>query len=659
MGFFKDKFLNSISRRFVVLILLVSSGVTVVITAVQLYWDYRVDLIRIEERIAQIERSNLDSLTNAVWVSNQESITLQLEGILKQPDMQYLKVIEGDKTIAFVGEPKSQNIITRSFSLRYPYNDRDLELGHLYVVVSLEGVYRRLFNKVLVILGSQGVKTFIVSFFIILIFHFLVARHLEALSKYARALPGYGGGKGNFALDRKRRFDGSEDELDLLIRSFNTMTENLKAHEQALQQSHDRLEVRVAERTTELRHTNEELQKAESHLRVLVDTVFDGVISIDIDGIIRSYSPAAERIFQYSEAEVIGLKVESLMPEPYHSEHDGYIEHYLDTGIAKVMGAKREVQGQRKDKTTFPMDLALGESMVGGERVFVATIRDITLRKQQDQALSDAKEQAEAANKAKSEFLSSMSHELRTPLNGILGFAQLLEYDPKEPLSATQLEYVEHILQAGRHLHELINEILDLAKIEAGRIDLECEPLNPVEIISECLGLMSTLAEKNNIQLTDMSEEWVNPIFVLADYTRLKQVLINLVSNAVKYNRSDGAVRIGCSSIGKGFLRFSVSDTGSGLSKDQLAQLFQPFNRLGADKSEIEGSGIGLAITRNLVEMMGGRIGVESTVGMGSTFWADLPVAAGPAVPQSRDKPEDSPSDQPKSQDTLNVRDKL
>ncbi len=632
MGLFRDKFLNSISRRFVILILLVSSVVTLAITAIQLYWDYRVDLGRIEERLVQIERSNLESLSDAVWVSNKGAILLQLEGILKLPDMQYLEVLEGTEPIVSVGEIKNQNVIKRVFPLQYTYNDKPLDLGSFHVVITLEGVYQRLFNKVLVILGTQSVKTFIVSLFIILIFYFLVARHLEALSRHAKDIR-QKGKEEEFTLARNR-MSRADDELDMLVKSFNSMTKSLKEQEEALQHSHDRLEARVEERTVDLRQANENLQRTEGHLRALVDTVFDGVISTDKKGIIKSFSPAAERIFQYSRDEVIGRKVEMLMPEPYHSEHDGYIHAYMSTGVRKVMGGKREVQGKRKDKTTFPLDLALGESTVGGEPLFIATIRDISRRKQHAQALSDAKEQAEAANKAKSDFLSSMSHELRTPLNGIIGFAQLLEFNREEPLSESQKEYVDHILNSGRHLLDLINEILDLARIESGRVELEYTSVDPLDIFAECIDLVGPMAAERNIRIVDRApDDREEPFSVLADYTRVKQILINLASNAIKYNRPGGEIRFGCCPLGQGFLRISVSDTGTGIPPEKLTDLFQPFNRAGADKSKIEGTGIGLTITRNLVEMMGGRIGVESTQGVGSTFWFDLPLATDFSAP--------------------------
>jgi len=232
--------------------------------------------------------------------------------------------------------------------------------------------------------------------------------------------------------------------------------------------------------------------------------------------------------------------------------------------------------------------------------------------------LTAATREAESANKAKSEFLSNMSHELRTPLNAIIGFGQLLQHD-----AGTNPErnkgFVQHIVDAGNHLLTLINEILNLAQIEAGKVSISIEPVDLREVLDECHALTRTASAQRGIRLVfPETSHMVN-----ADRTRLKQVLLNLLSNAVKYNREHGAVLVECTSGDEGRVRVAIQDTGAGLTPEQLRSLFQPFNRLGRDAS-IEGSGIGLVLTKRLVELMGGTIGVHSTPGTGSTFWIDL-----------------------------------
>jgi PAS domain S-box-containing protein len=248
------------------------------------------------------------------------------------------------------------------------------------------------------------------------------------------------------------------------------------------------------------------------------------------------------------------------------------------------------------------------------------TVQDVTERVAFEQALMAAREAADRANQAKSEFLSSMSHELRTPMNAILGFGQLMEYD--DTLPAEHQDNVKEILKAGQHLLELINEVLDLAKVESGKVDLSLEPVAVDPVIRECLSLIGTLADKRRIQI---SHHGLKNTVARADRTRLKQVLLNLLSNAVKYNRVGGCVRIEVQSEGSDRLSIRVTDTGPGIPADRLAELFQPFNRLDAKDSEIEGTGIGLTITQRIVETMGGTVDVESTVGVGSSFWIELP----------------------------------
>ena len=251
------------------------------------------------------------------------------------------------------------------------------------------------------------------------------------------------------------------------------------------------------------------------------------------------------------------------------------------------------------------------------------------MRTQIEAERNQAMAAAENANRAKSDFLSGMSHELRTPLNAILGFAQLMASGSPPPTPAQQRD-LDQILKAGWYLLELINEILDLALIESGKVTLSHEPVSLAEVMLECRAMIEPQAQRRGLGMTFPTFEI--PCFVKADRTRVKQVLINLLFNAIKYNRPGGTVVVECTPCPPGSIRIGVRDTGPGLAPAQVAQLFQPFNRLGRENGTEEGTGIGLVVTKRLVELMGGTIGVESAVGVGSVFWIELSLTSAPEL---------------------------
>jgi PAS domain S-box-containing protein len=520
------------------------------------------------------------------------------------------------------------------------------------------------------------------------------------------------------------------------------------------------------------------LRDSASLMRAILNTVVDGIITILArDGSIETVNPAAEQMFGYAATELTGQNFSLLIPELDQNQRTGSLEQYSAGEEELASGHGREVIGRRKNGSFFPLELAASEMWLGGQRYFTGILRDISARKQAEEALlkagalqnaifnsanfssiaTDAKgviqifnvgaermlgfeaaevvdrispaeisdplevitraealsielettitpgfealvfkasrgiediyeltyirkdgsrfpavvsvtalrdaqnaiigylligtdntarkqieterirlEQvlqdknveleratavAEKANLAKSEFLSSMSHELRTPMSAILGFAQLMESGVPPP-SPAQKRSIDQILKAGWYLLELINEILDLALIESGRLSMSLEPISLSEIMHECEAMIGPQATQRGIGITFIHFE--TPCVVKADRTRVKQVLINLLSNAIKYNRADGTVLVESCLNSSGTVRISVRDTGNGLSPDQLAQLFQPFNRLGQEATTEQGTGIGLVVAKRLIEWMGGQIGVESSVGEGSVFWIEL-----------------------------------
>jgi len=535
------------------------------------------------------------------------------------------------------------------------------------------------------------------------------------------------------------------------------------------------------------------LRDSTALIQTVLNTVADGIITIYArGGMLKTVNPAAERMFGYSATELVGQNFSLLIPELDQDQRNGSLEYYSASDEARAVGLGREVLGRRQDGSMFPMEMAVSEMWLGGERYFTGILRDTTARKQAeeallqagalqsaifnsanfssiatdakgviqifnvgaermlgytalevmnkvtpadisdpqeviarakelslelgtqiepgfealvfkasrgiediyeltyirkdgsrfpavvsvtalrdaqgtiigylligtdntarqrveaeraalDQALRDknvelesARQAADKANLAKSDFLSSMSHELRSPLNAILGFAQLMESGTPPP-TEMQRASIDQILHGGWYLLELINEILDLALIESGKLSLSMEPIALPEVLLDCQAMIDPQAQKSAIRIS--FPQFNAPCFVNADRTRVKQVIVNLMSNAIKYNRVGGTVDVTCKTVAPQRLRISVRDTGEGLSTEKLTQLFQPFNRLGQEVGAEEGTGIGLVVSKRLVELMGGEIGAQSIVGSGSVFWFELNLVAAPQFAANSDAP--------------------
>ena len=420
--------------------------------------------------------------------------------------------------------------------------------------------------------------------------------------------------------------------------------------------------------------TRQEGRTHAARLDSIMNSLRDPIIAIDENGTILTVSPAVKKQFYYKPEELIGKNVKILVPEPHQSKHDEYIQNYLKTGHAKIINMMRILDGLRKDGSTFPMELRVTEMVSKGKSYFTGIIRDITELKRSEEKLREANlflekrieqrtkelekttREAEKSNAAKSEFLTRMSHELRTPMNAILGFSQLVYSSKTEPLSENQKLRLDQIIKAGRHLLELINEVLDLATIESGRISISPEPVCLADLMDEIYAVTQPIAEQYGITL--INEVGGNgSIYVLADKIRLKQVLLNLISNGIKYNRSGGTVTINTTEKDRQTQCVEVTDTGMGIPPEKLNKVFEPFDRLGVENNEIEGTGIGMAISRKLMKLMQGTLGVDSIVGQGSRFFITLPKSARPRnFAALQEKPARGPAseqDRERSQRTL------
>ena len=454
---------------------------------------------------------------------------------------------------------------------------------------------------------------------------------MDLLIDYSRKIK-----KGDYSVQPVRL---SNDEFGVLGQSLEIAALKINARETDLLKNHSVLEARVAERTEDLKQSNlkleeqiEQKHKIELELResrnmllLIMDNIPQYIFWKDVNSVYLGCNNNFLKAAGIDSVKDIVGKTDYDMP---WSKDDSDFYRECDRRVMDTNQAEYHIQETQKtsDGRTIYLDtnkIPLHDTN-GNVIGILGTYDDITERIIAENELLDAKNQAEMANLAKSDFLSRMSHELRTPLNAILGFSQLLQMDENEVLSEYQMSSVEEILTAGRHLLHLINEILDLSSIESGKLNISLKDTDLISVVHDSLQLVNGFAETRGITITVDSN--IN-YQVSVDPLRLRQIMVNLLSNAIKYNRLNGKVNIGFDQGLHGYIRVRIEDTGPGMSRENIAKLFTPFERLDIDKDLIDGTGIGLVITKELIELMSGEIGVDSEPGAGSTFWFTLPLA--------------------------------
>lgn len=424
----------------------------------------------------------------------------------------------------------------------------------------------------------------------------------------------------------------------LLLENGKLYAKLVETHEMERRQTEDlrRLSVELERRAEERRIAIDALHHKEEQIRAVMDNLLDCILTIDVKGIVRSANPALAHVLGYAPEEVIGRHISMLMPEPHRSGHDGYLEHYLRTGKARVIGIGCEVEGLHKDGRLIPLELTVNEYTVCDEHLFIGTLRDIRERKRFVAELTQARADAEQASRAKSAFLATMSHEIRTPMNGVIGMVEVLT---RSRLTEHQAELVRTIRESASALLGIIDDILDFSKIEAGRLEIEQAPLSVADLVEGIGNSLLPVAARKGVDLSlfitpDLPEQ------VLADDVRLRQVLYNLIGNAIKFSagrpdqRGQVSIRIDVAQATPLRVAVTITDNGIGMAPETLDHLFTPFTQAEVSTTRrFGGTGLGLAICKRLVELMDGEITVASKPGHGSTFTLTLPFEVAAAQP--------------------------
>lgn len=584
-----SKYIATISRKLILYIILFSSLITLIITIVQLYGQYKEDLNDLDKQLQQIEIGYNQGLTNAVWLDDQEQLQAILSGIDALPNIEYIEVLVNDKTYASVGKPQDFNVVQISFPLQYTYDNRLLTIGDTLIEANISYIHKSLLDQAWIVLVSNAIKTFIVAIFMFYLIDRIVIKKLTRIIEFVQ------------------HHDINNLENRITITENNSRPDEITSIAAALNSMQEKLSVSLKELL---------------NLKLTLDLTADGVFMFSPDTLKFFYTNrGASVLIGYSSDELFCMTPIDIFPEFNEQRFKMLASPTLSN---KNNAVHLETVLQHKHGETIPVNLFLQYIDLPGESDrFVIFAENISERKKTEKLMLASLEEAKAANNEKSRFLMSISHEVRTPLNAILGFGQLLSLD-RDKLSDSQLESVKDIIQGGEHLLKIVDDLLDLSKIETDNITLNLENIDSSNLIKECIKIVYPMAVLNDINLQNRVDSSKLPL-IYADQTRLKQILINLLTNAIKYNHKNGNVIIEHETLNDNLLRLKVSDTGHGIPIDKQSNVFTAFSRLGYEAGNIEGVGIGLNITKKLIELMGGNIDFKSTAGKGSCFWIDLP----------------------------------
>lgn len=596
---------GSVARRLASTLFLLGIFATIITATAKTYYDHQNEIKKNSLQIEQVFVSHGPSLTESIWNYSEESIKIELQGILYMSEIEFAEVVSVHGHVWSAGISHSSDVLIKKTPLTISRNGQRVKLGTLSLQIRQHKLYDHFISNVVGALISFGAWAFFLVISLFIVFNRFVTRHLHALAEYTDRMS-LDIGSSHLILDRSRPKMAVTDEFDSVVNAINSTQ-------------------------TRLGTSILKLRKNEENLRVTLNSIGDAVITTDTFGIITHVNPIAAKLCGWTQENAIGKYMDSVFCIINTNTREPIVNP-VNTVFSegKIVGLTEYTTLVSKEDVEYQVAVSAAPIKYEEEGVLgvVVVFRDVTEDYAVQKALNNALDNAKRANRIKSDFLSSMSHELRTPLNAILGFGQMLLLNPKNPLSPTQKEYAENILEGGHHLLELVNKVLDLASIEADQLDLSVTDIEVKDIVAGCVDLVSPLEKTQNIKIINQFGNGPS-VSLFTDRLRFKQVLINLLSNAIKFSKEGGTVTVEGKEADYGYFHISVTDTGIGIAKKDQSSVFKAFHRMDTDPTIArEGTGIGLSVTKSLVEKMAGRIGFESEEGIGSTFWFELPLSS-------------------------------
>jgi PAS domain S-box-containing protein len=568
-------------------IILFSTMISAITTGMQFYGDYRLDIDSISKRLDEIGAVQVPTLANSVWAMDDAQTASQLGGLTRLPDIEHAAVRADGHVLASAGQHSSSRTIVRRYPLVRNQRGQEMEIGVLEVSASLDDVYSRLLGRLGVVLVTNGIKTFLIALFMLIIFQWLVTRHLYRLADYASAIDPTRPDSPDIVLDRRSARTRSKDALDMLSTTLNDMRRKLTSAYLAISES-------------------------QQSYQQIFDNSPVGLFRATPDGRFLKANSALARLLGDASPEQTMARVSNIELQLFVDPNDRRRNIEALTRGSTIYD--QEVRWRRADGRVIWVSLSARAVCEPDGRLIHSegSVVDVSARVTAEEELRVAKEAAESANLAKSQFLANISHDLRTPLNAIIGFSEIIFLRLLGPTAYDKyFDRARDINHAGKYLLEMVDQLLDVSKIEAGKFELRLEDVELAAAVREAINLLSDEAVKKGVALA--LDPGGDDIRLRVDPLRLRQILVNLLSNAVKFTPSGGSARFGLFRDDRGGVNVRLSDTGIGISHANLARVATPFTRItDAYRRDNAGVGLGLWLARRLAELHGGNLSIDS-----------------------------------------------